>query len=424
MLKINDLTIGFAGLSHLGLTHSIGSAEKGFNVIAYDNDEKIITELSSKRINIEEPYLNKLLDKNKKKITFTNEIKNLVNCDIVYISKDVPTNSDGESELNVIDILISKVLKNLKKDAILIVLCQVSPGFTRLIKSEYNHVYYQVETLIFGEAINRFLYPERIIVGCADSKIPLDERYQHYLSFFECSIFIMNYESAELAKISINLFLVSSVTVTNILSEVSENIGADWDQIVPALRADKRIGKFSYIASGLGISGGNLERDLNSIIKIGKQNNTYIKTIETFVENSNHRKNWLYDVLIKSNVKLNKSSKIGILGLSYKANTDSVKNSPSLNLINRLVNCNIKVHDPMAKVALSKNVFRVETINQCIEGSDVLILATPWEIYKNIKVHEIKRLMRGKIIIDPYRLLTYEQNKDDGFTIFCLGKKN
>ena len=424
MLKKSNLTIGFAGLSHLGLTHSIGSAEKGFNVIAYDNNEKIITELLSKRINIEEPHLDAVLNKNEKKITFTNEIKSLVNCDIVYISKDVPTNSDGESDLNIIDTLISNVLRHLKKDAVLIVLCQVSPGFTRSIKSEHNHVYYQVETLIFGEAINRFLYPERIIIGCTDSKTLLDERYQHYLSFFECPIFIMNYESAELAKISINLFLVSSVTVTNILSEVSENIGADWDQIMPALRADRRIGKFSYIAPGLGISGGNLERDLNSIIKIGKQNNTYIKTIETFVENSNHRKNWLYDILIKSNVKLNKSTQLGILGLSYKANTDSVKNSPALNLINRLVNCNIKVHDPMAKVSLSKNICRVESINKCIQGCDVLILATPWKIYKNIKINEINQLMRGKIIIDPYRILTYEQNKDDHLKIFSLGKKN
>ena len=137
---------------------------------------------------------------------------------MVFISRDVPTNSKGKSNLLEIKKLIKKIVKTIKKKCNLIILCQVPPGFTRSINWLSNNLYYQVETLVFSNALERAFSPERIIIGKDPSK--MDKKYNFFLKKFKCPILEMNYESAELAKISINIFLISSVTSTNLLSEI------------------------------------------------------------------------------------------------------------------------------------------------------------------------------------------------------------
>ena len=125
--------------------------------------------------------------------------------------------------------------------------------------------FYQVETLIFGAAVKRAMEPERFIVGALDPSAALPESYASFLKAFGCPVLVMRLESAELAKIAINFFLVSTVCTTNTLAELCESIGADWGEIAPALRLDRRIGPHAYLKPGLGIAGGNLERDLVTV---------------------------------------------------------------------------------------------------------------------------------------------------------------
>ena len=174
-------------------------------------------------------------------------------------------------------------------------MCQVYPGFCKNIRWNKNQVYYQVETLIFSEAQNRALNPERIIVG--KNKNTIDSNYLKYLKSFNCPILQMNIESAELAKIAINLYLVNSVTLTNILSEVSENINGNWTSISKALKLDKRIEKYAYLKPGLGISGGNLERDLATFKNLLGFNNYYKNFSTNLINISNYRKDWIQEYL-------------------------------------------------------------------------------------------------------------------------------
>ena len=233
----------------------------------------------------------------------------------------------------------------------------------------------------------------------------------------------MNYESAELAKISINVLLASSVTTTNILASACENVAADWHDIVPALRSDKRIGKNAYLKPGLGISGGNIERDLRSIQDILKKNTQHKKTIESFRKNSNFMKSWIYRVLTKK-IIMNKKKffTLGIFGLTYKENTNSIKNSPSIFLLKKLTKFKkIKtyIYDPKAKLNQSyKNCSQVFDMKKLIQKSNVLIFATPWDEFK--KVNNFRRLILKKkiIIIDPLRITKfYNINKKKYFTI-------
>ena len=170
----------------------------------------------------------------------------------MFISLDLKTNKQGQSDTKELLNLINKTKKYLKASANLIILSQVKPKFTRSINFDKKRLIYQVETLIFGKAVSRALKPERIIIGTDSNKI--SKNYNLFLKRFNCPIIKMSYESAELTKISINIFLASSVTITNMLARASENINANWNQIVPALKLDKRIGKHAYLKPGLGIS--------------------------------------------------------------------------------------------------------------------------------------------------------------------------
>ena len=259
--------VGFAGLTHLGLVSATAAASKGFRTIGYDADSTRVREIAAGRLPIMEPDLDELARRCSARLCYTDKVGDLRACDIVYIATDVPTDVRGQSDLSGISRLIEEVIPALGPDALLCVLCQVPPGFTRALPLDPQRLFYQVETLVFGRAVERATKPERFIVGCNDPARPLPQSYAALLGAFECPILPMRYESAELAKIAINCCLVASVSVANTLADLSERIGADWNEIVPALRLDRRIGAYSYLAPGLGIAGGNLERDLATVLR-------------------------------------------------------------------------------------------------------------------------------------------------------------
>ena len=165
-------------MSHLGICTSVATAEKGFKIIAFDKNKNKINELNNKKININEPNLNKLFAKNFSKFNFTYNLSDLFLCDIIYISNDVATNIKGKSNLKDVLQYIKMIEKNIDTKTILVILSQVIPGFSRQIKINKNNLYYQVETLIFGQAMNRALYPERIIVGLNDKVSKIQSPYR------------------------------------------------------------------------------------------------------------------------------------------------------------------------------------------------------------------------------------------------------
>jgi UDPglucose 6-dehydrogenase len=282
--------IGFAGLTHLGLVSAVAAAAKGFRVIGFDEDAARVAAISAGRLPVLEPDLDDLLAKHRDRLTFADSPATLAVCDIVYIATDVPTDDRGGSDLAGIDRLVTVVAAVLKKTGILTILCQVPPGYTRRIAWPSRQLYYQVETLVFGRAVERATQPERYIVGCVDPGEKLPSALASLLGAYGCPILPMRYESAELAKISINCCLVAAVTVANTLAELSERIGADWREIVPALKLDKRIGAFAYLAPGLGIAGGNLERDLATVLRFAETTGSEASVIAAFLTNSAHRR--------------------------------------------------------------------------------------------------------------------------------------
>jgi UDPglucose 6-dehydrogenase len=416
--------IGFAGMTHLGLVSGVSAAEKGFHVVCFDPDATRIADIVRGRLPVSEPQLDELVAKNKDRLTFTADASVLAQCDVVYVAPDVPTDDQGKSDLGPINALLDRVYAAARPDAVIVVLSQVPPGFSRSKLRPGRTYYYQVETLIFGRGVERALYPERYIVGCDDPAQPLPAAYAAFVQAYGCPILPMRFESAELAKISINMCLVASVTTANTLAELCEKIGADWSEIVPALKLDKRIGQYSYLAPGLGIAGGNLERDLATVCNFADEYGTDAGVVRAWIANSRHRKDWPAAKIRSVLLDRHASPLIAVWGLAYKENTHSTKNSPSLVAISQLPEARLNVYDPVVSWNPAWHPSAQASVSPlaAVEGADALMIMTPWPEFRSISATDIARRMAGRIVLDPYGVLDSAACVAENLTHLTLGR--
>ncbi|MEX2009378.1 MAG: nucleotide sugar dehydrogenase, partial [Dongiaceae bacterium] len=399
--------IGFAGLTHLGLVSAAAVAAKGFSVLGFDADAGRVEAIAAGRLPVAEPDLDNIFAVHRDRLAFATETAALGACDMVYISADVPTDASGSSELAGIAALINQVIPELNPAAVLVVLCQVPPGFTRGLALPPERRYYQVETLVLGRAVERSLHPERTIVGCDDPTRPLPAAYAALLEVFACPVLRMRYESAELAKMAINCCLAASVTVANTLAGLAERIGADWGEIAPALRLDSRIGPHAYLAPGLGLGGGNLERDLATVLRLAGETGCEASLIRAVVDSSRHCRDWVLRALHRELLGRRPDAVLGVLGLAYKENTRSTKNSPAIALLGDLHPWPVRVFDPAVPAAAAGHPHAVAAADAlaAADGLDALAIMTPRPQFRALDPGALARAMRGRLLVDPYRVL-------------------
>ena len=418
-----SVRIGFAGLTHLGLISSLAAAERGYAVVAFDPDESVTSAVRRRVLPVDEPGLPALFAKHAESVTFADRAESLSACDVVYIARDTPTNEAGGSDVSSIRALVDLVIPALRRDAVLMVLSQVPPGFTRSVPWPPAQCFCQVETLIFGRAVARALEPERIILGCADPVAALPPALEQYLRAFGCPVLPMRYESAELAKISVNMCLVASVSVANTLAELCEQIGADWRDIVPALRLDKRIGQHAYLTPGLGISGGNLERDLATVCHLADAHGTDAGIVRAWTVNSAHRRDWAMAMVHDRVISRVSEPTLAILGLSYKEHTASTRNSPSLALLAALHPFPIRIYDPVVRPSREfhpRLVGAPSALDTCTDA-DALVIMTPWPEFGDLRPADIAARLRGRTVIDPHGMLDARACRAEGLEHVVLG---
>jgi len=412
--------IGFAGMTHLGIVSGLAAAAKGAPVIAFDPDSGLVARLTQGDFPINEPRLAELWAAHRNQIRFTSRASDLAACDLVYVAPDVPTGDSGESDLAPVRRLL-EIVGQAAAARTRILLSQVPPGFTRGLGAA--GIYYQVETLVFGRAFERALEPERFIVGCADPAHALPPAYRSFLERFGCPILPMRYESAELAKIAINCCLAASVTVANSLAELAEGVGADWSEIVPTLRLDRRIGPHSYLTPGLGLSGGNIERDLSTVTRLADAAGADASAIRAMLANSRHRKDWplrRFGELVADRVK---HPRVALWGLAYKENTHSTKNSPALGFLAGLRNSTVWAYDPWVPDdrRFPPNIAQAANPLEACRDADALAILTPWPEFRTVAPADVAAAMKGRILLDPYRMLDPEACRAAGLRQAVLG---
>src|SRR5215469_5469226 len=422
---MTSLVVAFAGMTHLGLVSASAVAAAGFDTICFDPDEALIRRLSRGELPVLEPNLPEMIVANGRRQRFTSSIDDIGRCDVVYVAPDIATDHAGRSDTSALRNLIDAIVPAMQETAVLVVLSQVEPGFTRALTAPpFDRRYYQVETLVFGRAVERATKPERYIVGCADPKRPLDTRFSAVLKAFNCPILPMRYESAELAKISINMCLVASIGVANTMAELCESIGADWSEIVPALKLDRRIGQFAYLAPGLGIAGGNLERDLATVRRLAAVNGADVGLVEAWLGISRRRRDWAAKAIQRALLDRKPGATIAVWGLAYKENTHSIKNSASVATIAQLNGAQIRAHDPAVAVNLISrpNVTGFEDPLRAVQGADALMILTPWPQYRQVAPADIAQALSGTIVVDPYAVIDAAAAAEAGLAYYTLGR--
>jgi UDPglucose 6-dehydrogenase len=408
-------SVGFVGLSHLGIVSSAAWASTGMSVVAVDPDADLVARLERRELPIHEPGLVELIASAGAKLRYSARLEDLTGCSLVVVSRDVPTDDHGKSDARALSDLVRAAIPQLAPNVVLVVMSQVPPGYTRelgaLIARERPELgvrlVYLVETLIFGAAVQRATRPERSIVGLADPAQPLPPELADVLQRFGSPILPMSYESAELAKTAINLYLIGSVTYANTMADLCEAVGADWSQIVPALRLDARIGQAAYLRPGLGISG-NLERDLETLRALGAARGVDLTLFDALAAHNDRRSGWALRKARQLLEGAGPDSVVALWGLAYKKDTRSLKNAPSLELIQGLSGrARVRAWDPMVTAAdlageLGKGheVTIASSAEDATAGADCLFVMTDWDELRRVDLAAVRTRMRQPVIVD------------------------
>lgn len=427
----------FIGLSHLGLVTSIGWTSLKHPVIGVDPDKNIVESLNQGKVLVmedglilNEPGLQELFSKSKRYYRPTSDFSEIGDSELVFFAKDTP--KTGKNPENEIFKLIGLAIPYFKNNVSIIVMSQVPVGFCRKVLNYIKNtrpelafsLNHWVDTIVMTTAIDRFLHPERIIIGMDDTSKPFPQLLSFALKSFLCPVFKMSLESAEITKAAINLYLANSVTFANTLSDFCEVAGGNINEITPALKSDKRIGQYSYINPGLRIAGGHLERDLFMLERLAKVKNISSGSVGFILKQNSTRYKWALKKI--NSLFKGKFPSICIWGLSYKKNTTSTKNAPSIEIIKALSNqAKLKVYDSMAILPSSlKGYIRYADKYEALYGADCLLLLTDWDEFENVPVKRLRILMKSPILIDVAGVFKKRSAQFKNFKYISMGVGN
>lgn len=428
-----EFTIGVVGLSHLGIVTSVCLASLGFRIVGVDKDKPIVHELQSGDCNIPEPCLTALWDKNKKSIIFTTDFSKISECALVLVTKDTPTNERNEMEPEAVKALFDAALPYFSENVEIAVMSQVPVGFMRSLERRISSqrqdfifsLAYWVDTLVIGDAVARFFKPERIILGFGNASGAPGAHLLSLLSCFKCPTLNMRFESAELTKAAINIYLAASVTFANVIANICEATGADIGEVAHGLRLDKRIGEYAYIKPGLGMTGGHLERDVVMLAHVAREKDIKTKFFDVIREESMLRHKWLYDKLETEVFARAGFPTITIWGLSYKKNTDSMFGAPSVNLIKNFEKRAMFVaYDAIARLPEGMKVSRVYEKYKAAEGADCLLILNNCDEFVDIDFERLKKTMAYPLIIDCLGAFFEIKQFPAGIRYVAMGKQS
>lgn len=433
MKKSESISIAILGMQHLGSVYATSFAKMGFAVTGYDVDKKTIYNLRKGVPPIFEPELAETIKKHLSKNLFfcSSSQKILEKKNYVFITYDLPVDQKDRVQTSIIKKTFSDISKYASPDSIIVISSQVPVGTSRklvnLLKKKNiktPYVIYFPENLRLGQAFKAFFDADRIILG-SDNKVAIKQFIKDFK--FSCPSIAMGLESAEMSKHALNSYLATCISFSGELSDLSEKCGANMIDVVKALKSDRRVSPSAPLEPGLGFAGGTLGRDIQSLRKLGKNKGT-----ETTLLNAVYSVNLNRICLLLSKIKLlcpNLTDKtIGILGLTYKPKTDTLRRSMSLSLATLMKDegCQIKAIDP----AITQTIPKFPFIKVCtsfetfFHNLDLIILMTEWPEFKEIYIPEMSKLMRHRQIIDAKNFLDYTTYLDHGFSYIRMGVPN
>ena len=431
------MKIAVIGTGYVGLVAGACFADIGNHVVCVDIDEDKISKLNNNIIPIYEPGLEKLVVKNKRegKLKFTADLKKAIKeSDIIFICVGTPPKENGEVDLSYVENVARAIAEVIDSYKVIVekstVPVETGERVARTIRAYNIHkvdfdVVSNPEFLREGSAVNDFMHPDRIVIGCEREKSR--QIMKELYAPISAPVIFTDIKSAEIIKHASNSFLATKISFINSIANICELAGADIERVAEGMGYDKRIGR-SFLNAGIGYGGFCFPKDAEAFIRISKKLGYDFKLLKAVQEINFAQRNRFVKKIEKALLVV-KGKAIGILGLAFKPNTDDMRFAPSIDIINELQKegAKIKAYDPQATEkakGILKDVVYCNNPYDVAKDSDALVIVTEWNEFKGLDLKKIKSLMKHPLVIDGRNMYNPEAIKKEGFMYISMGRKD
>lgn len=438
------MKIAVVGTGYVGLVTGTCLAEVGTNVTCIDIDKKKIEGLKSGVMPIYEPGLEPMVTRNYKKgkLHFSTDITSAIkDADVAFIAVGTPPGEDGSADLQYVLKVASQIGANMNSYGVVVTKSTVPVGTAEKVRAAVQEqldargvdidfdISSNPEFLKEGAAIDDFMKPDRIVVGVDTAKAEetMGKLYKPFIMNGHPLIF-MDIPSAEMTKYAANSMLATRISFMNDIANLCEIMGADVNAVRKGIGSDPRIGS-RFIYAGIGYGGSCFPKDVKALIETGKQNNYRMRILEAVEDVNESQKSVLFNKLTSSLGTDLSGKTFAMWGLSFKPNTDDMREAPSLVLIDKINAAGGKVvaYDPVAmpetKHMIGDIITYVDEPYQALDGADALLLVTEWSEFKLLDFDEVTKRLKNKLIFDGRNIYDRKEMAEMGYEYYCIGSK-
>lgn len=437
------MNITIVGVGYVGLVSGACFAEFGHNVICVDIDEHKINRLKDGIMPIYEPGLDHIVGQHSLsgRLTFTTDLaRSVKGRDAVFIAVGTPPRpQDGHADLSFVYAAAKSIAESMDQFTVVVTKSTVPVGANRevaRILGQYAPAGQQwavasnPEFLREGAAISDFMEPDRVVIGCDNAQgIAIMERIYAPLAARNTPIMTTDIETAELIKYAANAFLAVKVSFINEVSDLCERVGGRVEEIAKGIGLDRRIGG-SFLRTGPGWGGSCFPKDTRAMLMTAQDAGVPLSIVAAAVGANEQRKRDMADRIVEACGGSVNGKVIGVLGLTFKGQTDDMRESPSLDILKGLIAAGARVRafdpsNPHEAAHLLPDVELVKTPEEAADGADALVVLTEWMVFKSYDLGELARVMRQRIMIDLRNLFDEATARESGFTTYhCLGQRS
>ncbi len=434
------MRIAMIGSGYVGLVSGACFSEFGHSVDCVDHDPEKVKRLKAGEVPIYEPGLDTLIATNTKagRLFFSSDLEGAVKAaDIIFIAVGTPGRRDGGAvDMQFVENAAHEIASALNGFKVIVTKSTVPVGTARrlegLIKEARPDADFAMvsnpEFLREGSAIEDFMRPDKIVVGVEDERAEeLMRQAYRPLSLRDAPLIVTDFETSELIKYANNAFLAMRISFMNELSDLCEAVGANVSETAQALGKDRRIGPY-FLHPGPAYGGSCFPKDTRALASIGQSNNSNMTTIETTIKINDDRKMKMVNKISEAMGGDVKGKKIAVLGVSFKPNTDDIREAPALTIIPALQErgAEIVAHDPVARknaeAELADLTWAADPLD-AVEGADCLVILTEWNAYRGLDLKTVAGLMRSHVLVDLRNIFNLNEFADLPFSYHSLGRK-
>ena len=433
--------ITIVGTGYVGLVTGAGLSDFGNDVTCVDISKTKINDLKNGIIPIYEPGVDELILKNTNsgRLKFSTNIEHSIqNCEVIFIAVGTPEKENGEADLSSVLSVAKTIAENITNYVVVCTKSTVPVGTGNLIvnyinqnkKSDIQFDYVSnPEFLREGSAVKDFLWPDRVVIGArtTDAYSIMEDIYKP-LYRNKKQILLTNIETAEMIKYSSNAFLALKISYINEVANLCEKVGADVRQVAIGMGQDGRISS-KFLHPGPGFGGSCFPKDTKAFSILSEQHGISMKTIDAAIDINEVQKVKMFDKLNKL-LKFNLNNKtISILGLSFKPNTDDVRESPAIDMIKMIIKNSafINAFDPVANDAMKvhfPNINYFENWKDCCKNADAVVIMTEWNEFRGIDLKLLKKVLKNPCILDTRNIFSINKLNEYGFIFDNVGRNN